>query len=483
MTEEFEMVIGLEVHAELSTESKLFCSCSTAFGGEPNTHCCPVCLGYPGTLPVLNRAAVEKTVTAGLALGSTIAARSKMDRKNYFYPDLPKAYQISQYDEPLALGGRLEIQTGTERKTVRLTRIHLEEDAGKLTHDGAGTQIDGNRCGIPLIEIVTEPDLRSAAEAVAFLRKLRAVLRATGVAACRMEEGGMRCDVNLSVRPVGEEKLGTRAEIKNLNSFASVTAAITAEFKRQCELLLSGGEMVQETRRFDLASGKTLSMRSKEDADDYRYFPEPDLPPVAVDSEMLERARAAVPELPDSRAARFVATYGMTDGEAARLTDEPMLADYYEAVLRACGKSGEEPAVRRVLLSCLLTEFPRLLSPEESEIPLSPVRLAELLTMQTKEQISGSAAKKVLSEIFRSGEAPSVAAERLSLFQISDPLVLSRLLREAIAASPRGMEDYRRGKTAALKSYVGAVMAKTEGRANPAVTAKLLSGIADEVTG
>ena len=333
----YEMVIGLEVHAELSTASKIFCGCSTAFGAQPNTQCCPVCTGMPGTLPVLNHQVLEYAIMAGLATNCRIARYSKFDRKNYFYPDLPKAYQISQYDLPICQDGYLDIETEEGQKRIGITRIHMEEDAGKLVHlEGQGTLVDCNRCGVPLIEIVSEPHLSSGEEAKAYLQKLRAVLLYTGVSDCRMNEGSLRCDVNLSVRKIGDDQLGTRTEMKNLNSFQSVVRAIDYEFQRQVKALQAGEEIIQETRRFDAQSGKTSSLRSKENADDYRYFPEPDLPPIEVTDEMLSSLKRRIPELPDTRKARYISEFSLSPYIAEQITLRRERADYFEQAAAGC---------------------------------------------------------------------------------------------------------------------------------------------------
>ena len=370
MKKEYEMVIGVEVHVELKTESKIFCSCSTAFGAEPNTQCCPVCMGMPGVLPVLNQKVVEYAVRAGLATNCSIASFSKQDRKNYFYPDLPKAYQISQYDMPLCEHGYLEIDCGVPKR-IGITRIHIEEDAGKLIHTPEGeTLCDYNRCGVPLIEIVSEPDLRSAEEASAFLRKLRAILVYTGVSDCKMQEGSMRCDVNLSVRPKGTKEMGTRTEMKNLNSFQFIAKAIGYEFARQVEAVQAGEQIVQETRRFDQQLGKTFSMRSKEDADDYRYFPEPDLVPIVVSREEVQRIGESIPELPDAKKARFLQRYKIAPADAEILVGDREVAEYFEKAAELC-------AYPKALSALMLGEVFRLLD-GQSSVPAPAEHPAEM---------------------------------------------------------------------------------------------------------
>ena len=478
MSKQYEMVIGLEVHIELKTKTKIFCSCPTAFGAEPNTHICPVCLGYPGTLPVLNRRVVEYAVKAGMATGCRIARVSKLDRKNYFYPDLPKAYQISQYDLPLCYQGGVTIRTDKGEKTVRLTRIHIEEDAGKLVHDESkGTRIDVNRCGVPLIEIVSEPDIRSADEAVAYLKKLRAIMLYLGVSDCRMQEGSMRCDVNLSVREAGSDTLGTRTEMKNLNSFRFVAAAIESEFKRQVSELEAGRAIVQETLRFDPTTGKTSSMRSKEDADDYRYFPDPDLVPIRLSEEDIARLKSEIPELPDERKARYQAEDGLTPYEAEQLVADKRLSDYFDA-LRPLLPSGAS----HTAASLLLGELPHTDIGEEEDIPLLPAVFASVITLLSEEQINSGTARKLFSRVFRSNEDPVAIVDREQLRQVSDPALLESMLREAIDANPRGIADYKKGKTAAIKSYLGAVMAKTSGRANPVLLSSVLDRLVEELT-
>ena len=464
------MVIGLEVHVELKTKTKIFCSCPTDFGAEPNTHVCPVCMGLPGSLPVLNRKVVEYAVKAGLATGCTIARYSKQDRKNYFYPDLPKAYQISQYDLPLCEHGHLDIETSAGPKRIGITRIHIEEDAGKLVHDGGGTYIDCNRCGVPLIEIVSEPDIRSAEEAVAYLQKLRATILYTGISDCRMQEGSLRCDVNLSVHKPGEP-FGTRTEMKNLNSFQFIQKAIEYEYRRQVEALETGEPVVQETRRFDEKTGKTFSMRRKEDADDYRYFPDPDLAPIEVGEEQLSGWEASIPVLPDARKARYVQDFGLSAYDAEKLTASPEIADYFEA---ACALT----AYPRQAANLILTEVFRLMASggdDLREIPVSPAHLARLVTMAADGQINSSTGKKVLDELWKNGDRdPAAYVREHDLLQLSDRVLLERLVDEAIARNPKAIADFKKGKTNALKSLVGQVMGKTGGRANPVIVQQLV---------
>ena len=462
----YETVIGLEVHVELATATKIFCGCENKFGGEPNTHCCPVCTGMPGVLPVLNEKVVEYAAKAGLAMNCKIANFSKMDRKGYYYPDLPKAYQISQFDLPICKDGYVDIEVGGGTRRVRITRIHMEEDAGKLLHDvGAGTAVDYNRCGVPLIEIVTEPDLRSAEEARVFLEKLRSIMKYTGVSDCKMQEGSLRCDVNISVREAGSDKLGTRTEMKNLNSFSAVFRAIEAESARQIAELEEGNTIVQETRRFDDVKGKSYPMRGKEEAHDYRYFPDPDLVPITLTDERIAEIRASLPELPDAKKRRYVEELGLSEYDAGVLTAEKGIADFFEACL---AEYNEPKKVCNFITSDLL----RLLNEsgiEPDAIPVKPAQLAEALKLIDSGQVNTTVGKAVFEESFRTGENPSDIVKRKGLAQINDTDELRTLLRSIIEANPGPVADYKGGKAKALTFFVGQVMKATKGQANPQI--------------
>ena len=473
MLKDYEMVIGLEVHVELKTTTKIFCGCSTRFGAPPNTQCCPVCTGMPGSLPVLNGKVVEYAVMAGLATNCTIATYSKQDRKNYFYPDLPKAYQISQYELPLCSRGYLDIETEAGKKRIGITRIHIEEDAGKLTHvEGRGTLIDCNRCGVPLIEIVSEPDMRSAEEARAYLQKLRAVILYTGVSDCKMNEGSLRCDVNLSIRKKGCDTLGTRTEMKNLNSFQSVVRAIEYEFARQVSVLEEGGEVIQETRRFDMSTGKTSSMRSKENADDYRYFPDPDLVPILVSEALRRELAERIPVLPDQRKAQYQAQYGLSSLTAEALVTRKDIADYFEAVAQG---------TRYPLLAANLVagEVARL-CPEEQAIPVAPEHIASLADLLGEGRVNGSTCKRVVALLFQEDQEPGALIEAQGLQQISDEKVLLPLAREVLEQSQKVVSDLQRGNKNAFHALVGQMMKKTQGKGNPQVIQKILAQLLGE---
>ncbi len=464
----YEMVIGLETHVELKTDTKIFCNCPTTFGAQPNTHVCPVCMGYPGTLPVLNGKVVEYAVKAGMATNCTIARYSKEDRKNYFYPDLPKAYQISQYDLPLCEHGWLDIESETGTKRIGITRIHIEEDAGKLVHDDEhGTLIDCNRCGVPLIEIVSEPDMRSPEEAVAYLRKLRAIILYTGVSDCKMQEGSLRCDVNLSVRKAGAEKFGTRTEMKNINSFQFVAKAIEYEFKRQVDAIEKGETIVQETRRFDSVTGKTSAMRSKEDANDYRYFPDPDLPPIVMSEERLNEIQASIPVLPDKRKSEYVEKYGISPYNGELLTAQVEIADYFESAARL---SKYPKSVGNLMIS----EIFRLLPQDSTVIPVSPQSLAKVADMAGDGVINSGTAKKLIARLWEKDQDPVEIVETEGLGQINDPEKLRPIVLEVITKNPRSIEDFKKGRLQAVKALMGQAMAKTSGRGNPSAIQEIL---------
>jgi aspartyl-tRNA(Asn)/glutamyl-tRNA(Gln) amidotransferase subunit B len=471
----YEAVIGLEIHAQLLTATKIFCGCPTAYGAAPNTHVCPVCLGFPGALPVLNRVAVDHAVRAALALGSDIQERSVFARKNYFYPDLPKGYQISQYEFPLARGGGLDIEVAGSRRHVRLTRIHMEEDAGKSLHEGfpdsdRRTYLDYNRAGVPLIEIVTEPDLRFAEEAAVFFEKLRQILVWLGVNDGNMEEGSLRCDANVSIRPSGASTLGTKAEVKNVNSFRYLQKALEYEIERQIDVVEHGGRVVQETRLFDSAQGRTYSMRSKEEAHDYRYFPEPDLPPLVVDDARRRAIAANLPELPEARMLRFVRDYGLPAYDANLLTQSRGLADYFEAV---AGASGNAKAASNWIMGELLrTMKERGVTIEQ--VPLTAEALAGLIGIVERGTISSTVAKDVFAKMLATGQSAAAIVESDGLAQTSDADALREFVRTAIASSPDAVEQVRKGRNNAFGFLVGHVMKASKGKANPRVVTELL---------
>jgi aspartyl-tRNA(Asn)/glutamyl-tRNA(Gln) amidotransferase subunit B len=464
----YEPVIGLEVHAQLLTKTKIFCGCSTRFGDQPNSNVCPVCLGLPGTLPVLNKRAVEMAIRAALALNCTVQERSRFARKNYFYPDLPKGYQISQYELPLATGGYLEIQHGGETKRIGITRLHLEEDAGKSLHDGfphsdEKTYVDFNRCGTPLSEIVSEPDMRSPDEAYAYLTTLRQILLYTGVSDCNMEEGSLRCDANVSVRLRGSTEFGTKVEVKNLNSFRYLAKALQFEIERHIGIIESGGRLVQETRLWNQPAGRTEPMRSKERAHDYRYFPEPDLLPVHVSGAWREEVRGSLPELPGAKRARLVSALGITLYDAEVLTDTQALADYFEAVVKA-GAPGKAAA------NWMQTELLRRLNDSGKEIsasPVSPSALAELVSMVEFGKITAAVGKKVFATMFETGRSAAdiVAAEGLGT-QVSDATI-EQAARDVIAKNPDNVAKFKSGNEGVFKFFVGQVMKATRGQADP----------------
>jgi len=463
------MVIGLETHVELSTKTKIFCGCTTEFGGEPNTHCCPVCTGQPGSLPVLNEKVVEYAVKAGLALNCEINLFSKMDRKHYVYPDLAKAYQISQYDEPLCSNGRVTLSNGRE---IGITRIHIEEDAGKLVHEGDDVFIDYNRGGVPLIEIVTEPDFRTPGEAAEYLEALQCTLRAAGVSDCRMQEGSLRCDVNISLRRAGTSELGTRAEIKNLNSFSSVITAIEYEYDRQQYILDCSGKVVQETRHFNAASGETLNMRGKENADDYRYFPEPDIIPVVIAPETLEKWRSELPEMPAPRLKRYTEELGIPEADARLLVKYLAVAEYFEAASEGVSPKTVASFMTTQMFSVVTTEAER----EHWAPATTAAQLNELTKLLESGKISRNVAKKTLSQMMDSGKG---AMDFLSASDLEgfDASTLPDICKKIIAENEKSVSDYKKGKEKAIKALVGAVMRETRGRADAVLAEEMLRSL------
>jgi len=471
----FESVIGLEIHSQLLTETKIFCGCSTTFGASPNTQVCPVCLGLPGAMPVLNARAVELAVRAALALGCSVQPISIFARKNYFYPDLPKGYQISQYEKPLAVDGGVTYESGSLTSAVRIIRVHLEEDAGKSLHDGlpeseAFTHLDFNRSGVPLIEIVTHPDLRTSVAAADFFSRLRAILQAVRVNDGNMEEGSLRCDANISVRPVGATELGVKVEIKNINSFRYLQRAIDYEYDRQVRVIRDGGVVVQETRLWDTAVGRTVSMRSKEEAHDYRYFPEPDLPPLEVTHDWVENIRRTLPELPEQRKHRFVADYGLTEGDAGLLTQSAELSTYFEETARASGlPKASSNWVRGEVLRRMKDE-----GVEPATLKVQPQALAALISLVDTGEVSGSAAKLLFERMSETGETTAAAVLAEDLTQIDDGDTLSTAVKAVIDAQKNAVASYRSGKVGTLGFLVGQVMRETQGKANPKRVSELL---------
>jgi len=472
----YEAVIGLEVHAQMLTDSKIFCGCSTRFGSEPNTQTCPVCIGMPGVLPVLNKKAIEFAAKTGLATDCKISSYSRFARKNYFYPDLPKGYQISQYELPICEHGFIEIVVDSEIKRIGITRIHMEEDAGKNIHEsasgGAGNHsfVDLNRAGVPLMEIVSEPDIRSPKEAAEYMKKLRAILRYLGVCDGNMEQGSLRCDANVSIRPVGQKEYGTRAEVKNINSFKFVEKALEYEIKRQIKVLEEGGKIIQETRLWDSNKGITESMRGKEEAHDYRYFPEPDLVPITVEQKWIDEIKASLPELPDAKSKRFASEYGLPEDDADLLTSEKALAEWFEEAVKAGGHP-------KAAANWMMGELMRLLNEENKfieECRLKPKQLVGMLKLMDKGTISGKIAKVVFEEMYKTGkDAESIVKEK-GLVQISDEGAIEKAVDEVIAKNPKEVERFKAGDEKLLGFFVGQIMKLTKGKANPRIVNEMV---------
>lgn len=472
MSKQYETVIGLEVHVELATKTKIFCGCSTAFGGAPNTHTCPVCTGMPGSLPVLNKQVVEYAMAVGLATGCSITRRCKFDRKNYFYPDNPQNYQISQLYQPICRDGGVEIETSGGKKTIGIHEIHMEEDAGKLIHDEWGdcSLVDYNRSGVPLIEIVSEPDMRSAEEVIAYLEKLRMIIQYLGASDCKLNEGSMRADVNLSVREAGTGQLGTRTEMKNLNSFKAIARAIEHEKNRQADLLEEGKKVVQETRRWDDAREFSYAMRSKEDAQDYRYFPEPDLPPLVISDAWINEVKARQPELRTEKMARYRKEYGLPDYDTEIITGSKHLADLFEAAAKLCGKP-------KKVSNWLMGETMRLLKEQEmepEELTFSPANLAKLVALTEAGSINSTVAKEVFEKIFHEDIDPDSYVQEHGLKTVNDEGALRAAVERVIQENPQSVADYRNGKEKAIGFLVGQAMKAMKGKANPGLVKQIL---------
>ena len=473
----YEAVIGLEIHCELKTNTKIFCGCATTFGADQNTHVCPVCLGMPGVLPTINKRVVEFGIKAGLATNCEINKYSKFDRKNYYYPDLPKNWQTSQYDLPIAEHGWVDIDVEGKKKRIRLTRIHMEEDAGKLVHSGttikdsSSSNVAYNRTGVPLLEIVSEPDMSSAEEARAYMEKIKSIMEYIDVSNCRMEEGNLRADINVSLRPVGSKELGTRTEMKNINSFKNLEDAINYEIERQEEVLEDGGHIVQETRTFDPARGITLSMRSKENAHDYRYMPEPDLPPIVTSEETIEKYRSELPELPDARRARLESEYGLSDYDAGIITSSRAMAEYFDAVIA----EGADP---KLAANWIMGDLSKELNAAGIDISQSPVdakRLGEMIQLIMKDTISGKIAKKVFKEMLTNPDSPEKIVKDKGLVQITDTKAIEGIVDEVIANNQKAVDDYKGGNKKAIGALVGQVMKASKGKANPQMVNKMLA--------
>lgn len=469
---EFEAVIGLEVHAELSTKTKIYCGCTTEFGGKPNTHVCPVCLGLPGSLPKLNKRVVDYGIKAGLALNCKINKVSRMDRKNYFYPDCPKNYQITQDEIPLCSDGYIEIELSNgEKKKIGVQRIHIEEDAGKLLHTKVGTLVDYNRAGVPLIEIVSKPDIRTPEEATLYLQKLRSILSSIEVSDCKMEEGSLRCDGNISIRPNGSSEFGVRSEIKNMNSFKALEKALSYEYNRHVEAVNNGGKLEQETRRWDEANSVTVLMRSKERANDYRYFPEGDLVTINVSDEWIEDIRKTIPELPHEKAERFVKEYDIPKYDASVLTLTMTMANFFEETAKVSGDA-------KAASNWLMGDISRLLNENAmsvEELKFTPAQLAELIKLISSGTISNNIGKKVVEEMFKTGKSPNTIVEEKGLVQNNDEGAILDVVKKVIADNPKSIEDYKNGKKRAIGFLVGIVMKETKGKANPQIVNKLVN--------
>lgn len=476
----WETVIGLETHVELATKTKIFCSCTTAFGGAPNTHCCPVCMGMPGTLPVLNRKVAEYAAKACLVLNCDVTRYCKFDRKNYFYPDLPKAYQISQLYLPIGRNGKVSIQVGEEEKIIRIHELHMEEDAGKLVHDNwiDQTRADYNRCGVPLIEIVTEPDFRSGEEVIAYLEKLRSTLEYLGVSDCKMQEGSMRCDVNLSVRPAGSNELGTRTEMKNLNSFKAISRAIAYEARRQQERIeMDHKRVIQETRRWDDNKDATYSMRSKENAQDYRYFPEPDLPPLELSEANLEQLRSEIPEMAEARKTRYIAEFGVSDYEAELLTGSKAMVDFFEETVA-------QGATPKEVSNWMLDDLLRLLKEKGTElkaVEFTPENLAKLLKMLRENKLNRNTASKVFQEVFEDNTDVEQYVRDHGLEQVTDTGALEAVVDEVLQNNPKSIEDYKAGKKKAQGFLMGQCMKALKGKGDPKAVTQLLNSKLQEL--
>lgn len=470
---QYETIIGLEVHVELKTKSKIFCGCSTDFGAPPNTNTCPICLGHPGVLPVVNEQAVDFAMRAAMALNCEIARDTKFDRKNYFYPDNPKAYQVSQFDKPIGSNGWIEIEVNGDKKKIGITRLHLEEDAGKSTHaeDGDYSLVDLNRQGTPLVEIVSEPDIRTPEEAYAYLEKLKAIIQYTGVSDCKMEEGSLRCDANISLRPIGQEKFGTKTEIKNLNSFAHVQKGLAHEEVRQAEVLSGGGVIEQETRRWDEAGKKTILMRVKEGSDDYRYFPEPDLVSLAIDEAWIDRVKAEIPELPDARQKRYVEELGLPAYDAEVLTQQIKLSDFFEASIA----NNADPKQASNWIMGEVSAYLNANNKEIDQVPLTAEGLAKMIQLIEKGTISSKIAKQVFKEMIENGGDPNQIVKEKGLVQISDEGELLKIICGILDGNEQSVADFKEGKERALGFLVGQVMKETKGKANPQMVNKLIA--------